>query len=425
MQILVTGVRHKMASIEVREQFALMEDEIGAATQALMALPAIRECAILTTCNRCEIYAVVTDIAAGQEAIRQFYQSFKGISVQNYRRHLFTLLYEDAALHLFRVASGLDSLILGEAQILGQVKDTLTAAQKHGSAGTVLDRLFKVALTVGKRVRHETGIAEKDISVSRAAYKTAKKLDPDLLNRKIALVGGGKMASLVMASLKHEMSADQLKNVMIVNRSEQRLNELNEKYGFQGRSWGNLPQVLAEADVLFVATGAPHVILGPKHFENATSKLIVDIAVPRNVDPRVADLPGVRLINTDSLGTVTTLTQESQEALKIQARKIITEEYAGLRNWWVARQAAPAISMLHARVEDIRRQEVAGGGTDVDALSKSLVKKILHTPTMRLRESGSAEAVARHIDSLHHLFDMNPDQPDSPDNASYPTTGLG
>ena len=170
MHILVMGVRHRTAPIEVRERFALLEEEVRPALECLKAMPGVEECAILTTCNRTEIYTVVRDTELGHEAILRFYREFKGFDVTPYHRYRFTLMHEDAVMHLFRVASGMDSLILGEGQILGQVKETLAAAQRNKTAGTVLDKLFKAAISAGKRVRTETGISEK-LVVAGSAQK--------------------------------------------------------------------------------------------------------------------------------------------------------------------------------------------------------------------------------------------------------------
>ena len=396
--ILVTGVRHRTAPIAVRECFALREDQIADALAALKAQPGILECAILSTCNRTEFYITTDDVEAGMTAIRQFGLSFQKIDYTQYRPHLFTLLGEDAALHLLRVASGLDSLILGEGQILGQVKDALSCAQQAQSAGTYMDKLFKAALSAGKRVRTETGIAEKDVSVSRAAFEFAKDYDPQLFDRKIALVGGGKMAEILMASLKHEMTPAQLQNIRIVNRSERRLETLAAKHGLTPEPWENLDAVLNNSDVLFVATGAPHVIFGQQHFKDRGDKLIIDIAVPRNVDPRVNELPNVKLFNTDNLSGIgnAAFSDETQALLKAQAQEIIEEEYLAFHQWQTTLSIVPTITQLHAKFERT-------AGND----GKALIKKILHEPTVRLKSVNDPDALKRHAATLTELFDLN------------------
>ncbi|MEB3287472.1 MAG: glutamyl-tRNA reductase [Vampirovibrionales bacterium] len=415
--LLVSGVRHKMASIEVREKFALIEVEIAKAIPALLQLPGIDECAILTTCNRSEIYVATSDTELALESIRQFYLTFKGVDSHQFRRHLFTLLHEDAASHLFRVACGLDSLILGEGQILGQVKDTLSTAQRHASAGVYLDKLFKSALTVGKRVRTETGIADKDVSVSRAAFEKAKQLVPDLLKRRITLVGGGKMASLIMATLKADMAPEHQNRVVIINRSEQRLATLVEKYGFVGQGWEALPQAIEQAEVMFVATGAPHLVLGPKHFANSCPKLVIDISVPRNVDPRVGEIEGIQLFNTDDLAGFSGFSAEAQEALKLQAQDILEDELAAFEHWQRTLPAIPTITQLRAKIEAIRIAEAAENNPQsgdashplahqLDQFSKSLINKILHAPTVRLKNTTNPDHLHAQASLLSQLFDL-------------------
>lgn len=420
MHVIVTGVRHKMASIEVRERFALLENEFEEATRLLLSLPGIHGCSLLSTCNRSEMYLVVDDVQTAYDSVCQFYRTLKNIDINDYRSHMFQLLNEDAALHLFRVASGLDSLILGEGQILGQVKDMLSAAQRRQSIHPVLDRLLKAAIMVGKRVRTETGIADKDISVSKAAYTFSKqyfkKQNVTLFDQKIALIGGGKMASLLMSSLSREMTPEQKANVCIVNRSEERLAELTEQFGFQGKLWSDLSQVIEEADVLFVATGAPHVLLGSKHFEHLNSeqpKLLIDISMPRNVDPSVGELSQIDLYNTDNLSGVIDLSKDSQQDLVAMASRIIDEELDIFTQWRVSRSASPTISFLHAKLEALRQKELEKQGIDsdevfalADNLSRMLVKKILHEPSVKLREGESIAAIHAQADLLSQLFNI-------------------
>jgi glutamyl-tRNA reductase len=413
MYILVSGVRHRTAPIEVREKFALLEDEVPSALEMLKSCAGIEECAILTTCNRTEIYAVVKDTELGMQSVKQFYKLFRGLEVEPYRQYRFNLLHEDAVTHLFRVASGLDSLIIGEGQIMGQVKDALAFAQRQKTAGQLLDRLFKSALSVGKRVRTETGIADKDVSVSLAAYHFAQQLDPDLMNRRIALIGGGKMAEIMMSLFKQGMTVEQQANVVLVNRSQERLNELCGRYGFKGLGWDSLNEAIDHAEVLFVATGAPHVVLGKKDFEGKGPKLVIDIAVPRNVDPRVAELSDVKLFNTDNLAGASGFSGEMQNRLIQQAQAILEEECIAFQQWAMSLPAVSAITRLREKVETIRQAELAASSAGVhyemvDTISKNLIKKILHDPTVRLKNARSPQHVSMQVSVLSHLFDIGP-----------------
>lgn len=421
MYLLVSGVRHRTAPIEIRERFALLEEEVPAALQSLKAYPGVEECAILTTCNRTEIYLAVTETEQGIQAIRQFYQAFKSFQIEQYREYTFNLLHDDAVAHLFRVAAGLDSLIIGEGQIMGQVKEALSLAQQEKSAGVLLDKLFKFALTAGKRVRTETGLAEKDVSVSLAAYHFAKELSPDLLNRRITLIGGGKMAEIMMSLFKQGMCEAQQFNVMLVNRSQDRLAELSDRYGFKGVGWDQLDTAIEHAEILFVATGAPHVVLGKADFEHAVHtrgpKIIIDIAVPRNVEPHVADLPHIQLFNTDHLANVTGgYSLATQAELKRQAQHILDEECESFHHWRTSLSVVPTIARLREKVESIRRAELAANTAPnapdtyhmMDQVSRNLIQKILHDPTVRLKDSRTSD-MAYQASVLRHLFNIEPD----------------
>lgn len=412
MYILVSGVRHRTAPIEVREKFALLEEEVAAALKILRSCAGVEECAILTTCNRTEIYAAVTDTELGLQSIKQFYKIFKGLDVAPYRQYTFNLLHEDAVAHLFRVASGLDSLIIGEGQIMGQVKDALAFAQREKTTGMLLDRLFKAALTVGKRVRTETGIADKDVSVSLAAYHFARQSDPELMNRRIALIGGGKMAEIMMSLFKQGMTSEQQANVVIVNRSRERLTELCGRYGFKGLGWEQLSQAIEHAEILFVATGAPHVVLGRADFEGKGQKLVIDIAVPRNVDPRVQELPEIQLFNTDNLAGLSGFSGEFQQQLKQQAQAILEEECIAFQQWRMSLSAVPTLTRLREKVENIRKAELAASSVGkhydvVDTISKNLIRKILHDPTVRLKNSRNPEDISQQVSILSHLFNID------------------
>lgn len=414
MHLIVCGVRHKSASIEVRERFSFTDSQVQQAIPFLMGLPGIQECSILTTCNRTEVYVAVSQTDLGLQSLKTFFADFKGVDFQHYRAYIFTLLQEDAINHLFRVASGLDSLILGEGQILSQVKETLSVAQRFKSNGLVLDKLFKAALTVGKRVRTETGISSRDASVSRAAYEFAKTVDPDFLNRNISLVGGGKMIEILLGALQRSMTPEQQGRVRLVNRSVHRLESLSQKFGFQGVPWEQLPDVLPQTEVLFVATGAPHIILGLQDFQTHAPRLIIDISVPRNVDPEVDTLPGVQLFNTDDLEGISGFSPETKQFLLDQAQRIIEEEYMAFHQWFVGLPVVgPTITLLRSKIESIRKTEAACAcpvtGTSctvIDDLSKNLVNKILHDPTVRLKATRNLEEIYRQAAALSHLFNL-------------------
>lgn len=430
MHILVSGVRHRTAPIEVREKFALLEGEVAAALKVLRACAGIEECAILTTCNRTEIYAVVRDTELGLQSIQQFYKIFKGLDIVPYRQYTFNLLHEDAVSHLFRVASGLDSLIIGEGQIMGQVKETLAFAQREKTVGLLLDKLFKAALSVGKRVRTETGLSDKDVSVSLAAFHFAQQHDAGLMDRRIALIGGGKMAEIMMSLFKQGMTPAQQANVVVLNRSQSRLDELCARYGYQGYTWDQLGAVLDHAEVLFVATGAPHVVLGKADFEGRGPKLVIDIAVPRNVDARVSELDEIELFNTDDLAGINGFSGEAQRQIKQQAQAILEEECMAFQQWRMSLSVVPTLTRLREKVESIRQAELAANPSLgkqyelIDLVSKNLIRKILHDPTVRLKSSRNLAEIYQQASVLSHLFDIDIDLSADADTGSVEPSAL-
>ncbi len=421
MHTLVIGVRHKTAPIEIREKLAFSPEEVPDALREMLTLPGIVEGAILNTCNRTEVYATVTDTVLGIRSLKTFLSDYKQFDYNRHMKHAFILMHEDAVMHLFRVASGLDSLVLGEGQIMAQVKETLKAAMMVGSSGEIIDKLFKTALSVGKAVRSQTGIANRDISVARAAFDFASTQYPEFLQGNIALIGAGKMAEILMASLKTALPEDQraAEQIVIVNRTPERVKALSNKYGFPGYGWDDLERVINHYDTLFVTTSSPHFVLHPELFQSINRpKLIIDIAVPRNVDPMVAEFGGVHLYNTDDLAGYSGYTGENRMRLISQAHQVIEKEFQKYQQWQVSRTAVPVITQLRARVDDIRRTEVAGieahcphvqkSCTIIDDLSRTLVNKILHDPTVQLRSTPHLDEIYRQAEFLSRLFNIPP-----------------
>jgi glutamyl-tRNA reductase len=419
MHTVVIGVRHRTAPIEIREKLAFSQEETPDALREMMLLPGILEGAILSTCNRTEVYATVTDTELGMRSLKSFLSEYKQFEYDEHMHHAFILLHEDSVMHLFRVASGLDSLVLGEGQIMAQVKETLKTAMHTRSSGEVIEKIFKSALSVGKAVRSETGIANRDISVSRAAFEFALTRHPEFVNGKIAVLGAGKMAEILIASLKAAVPMDKRgdEQIVLVNRTPERVKSLSQKYGFPGYGWEELERVVKDYDTLFVATSSPHFVLVEEHFSEVTQpKTVIDISVPRNVDPVVSEMPHIALFNTDDLSGFCGYTGENRLRLIQQAHQIIEREYEKYHQWSVARNAAPMITQLRERVEDIRRNVVAEleagcpGSQDnynlIDELSRMLVNKILHDPTVRLRSTPQLDEIFHQAELLSRMFNI-------------------
>lgn len=405
MPILITGLRYTTATLNVREQVAFTEAELPEALRCLKAFPAIEEAGILTTCNRVELHLKVSNLKAGRQAVAQFFQAFKQFDVQQYKASLFAYVEEDAIRHLFSVASGLDSLIVGEGQILGQVRDAFELAQTTGTIGKTLHQLYTTALHTGKLVRTETGIASRDTSVSSAAYQLAKRLEKDAFHQHHYLViGGGKMAELLLEKLKQDFSSPTKSHqVTIVNRSPQRLQYLNQKFGFSGQSFEGLATVLPRVDTVFVATAAPHALFYPEHFNRLQKPLrIFDISVPRNVHDSVGMLPHISLHNTDDLAGIGDFCPETEARIRQQAETLIESAYWDFRHWQQLRGTVqPTLVAVRQQAEVARQEALAQAKTTPmagEALaewSRLLMNKVLHAPSVALRQQG-----------VHHLPDV-------------------
>ncbi|MDH4379004.1 MAG: glutamyl-tRNA reductase [Vampirovibrionales bacterium] len=410
---LVFGVRHHSAPIDVRERLSLSEADLEALHQAITAHPNLLGCAVLNTCNRTEIYTVVTDVSAGLNALVTILSTIKGVDLLPYQPYWFSLLDEDAAHHLLRVTSGLDSLIMGEGQILNQVKDTYQASRQWKTCHPHLERLFQRALQAGKRVRTETGLAKKDISISHAAYERLKQEMPDFLQKRLTLVGGGKMASLLLRALHQALPESNRHRVTLVNRSPLRLKELCDQYGFQGQGWDAVPKLLTQTDVLFVATGAPHVLLEPDDFKHATPMLVMDVSVPRNVDPAVGELPHITLLNTDDLRSQNPLAFSEQQSVMEVAERILDDELTQYRQWLQSQQAGQTIHALRHHMETLRQDYLSDLATEdtrpLDQASRRLVNRLFHNPLVALRNETCPQKLETKLQVLQELFGLTPD----------------
>jgi len=411
------GLHYRSTSLAVRERLKLNEDQIPSILEFLKKEEGVEECAILTTCNRSEIYVVAQDLEASGLAFENLYRQYPMVDLTS--RQLI-LLHDDVLPHLCRVAAGLDSMILGEGQILGQVKDALNMARSTDTVGPLLERLFQTAIRTAKRIRTETGLDQKDTSVAHAAFQLAMKELPNWLNQKIVVMGGGKMAQILLFLLKSSLTPTQQKNVTILNRSPERLHELQQKFNFNGVGWDELDETLLFSDLVFVATGAPHVVLGKTHFESKPTDhkqtVVIDVAVPRNVDVQVAELPHVKLFNIEHLlmGQDAEDLAEKRQVLYAQAETMIETECKHFQRWKHSLPLLPSITRLQEKLETIRQSELAIHASNqtsnyrvMDNMSRRILKKILHEPTVYLKEktysTGTAVQSASFLNCLFNL----------------------
>lgn len=421
MNIAVVGLTHKTAPVEVREKLSIPEPDYKGAIAQLAACPNVEEVAVLSTCNRLEIYLVLSDVEAGVREIMQFLSIHSKLPIATLRPYLFTLLHQDAVMHLMRVSGGLDSLVLGEGQILAQVKQCHQSGQQCNSVGRTLNQLLKQALVAGKRVRTETSIGTGAVSISSAAVELAQMKLGNLAGYKILILGAGKMSRLLVKHLVSKNAVD----VTVLNRSMKRAEELSKEFPEAHLKLGLMDQMiaqLADADIVFTSTSATEPILDKSKLEAVLdpSRMVslIDIAVPRNVSSDAKELEYVNAYNVDDLKAVVAQNQESRRQMALEAEGLLEEEVEVFDNWLRSLDAVATISNLRNKVEAIRTQELEKAlsrlGTDfgdkhkevVEALTRGIVNKILHDPMVQLRAQKDVDARRQAMDTLTVLFNL-------------------
>lgn len=425
MQILQLGCSHRTAPVNIREQLAIPEPVLPDVLHALCPENGCGpgyalEGAVLSTCNRLEVYAVVECCERGNNDIRDLLARVSGASRSTLDAHLQVCEGEAAVHHLCEVACGLDSMVLGESQIQGQVIQAHQLALAHGSAGAVVNALFRAALQAGKRARTETAINEHAASISHVAVELALQIFDDLATKTIALIGAGEMAELAAKNLVDHGAG----HLLVVNRSAGRAAALARQFGGEALGWDHLTQALGRSDIVISSTSAPHAILRPDKVAAAMRVrrnrplFLIDIAVPRDVDPAVGELTNVFLYDIDDLQQVVAanLEQRQREVPRVQA--IIDQEVAEFMAWFKARDIVPTIVDLRQHLESIRESELAWAMQKLDGLSEQerkvilafsqrLTNKILHQPTIRLKQHADSREMYHYTEMLRDLFGID------------------
>ncbi|MEH2241285.1 glutamyl-tRNA reductase [Nostoc sp.] len=422
MNIAVVGLSHKTAPVEVREKLSIPEPQIESAIAHLTSYPHIEEVAILSTCNRLEIYIVTSEIDQGIREVIQFLAEHSKLPVLSLRQHLFMLLHDDAVMHVMRVAGGLDSLVLGEGQILAQVKTTHKLGQQYNGIKTILNRLFKQALTAGKRVRTETSIGTGAVSISSAAVELAQIKVANLAACRVVILGAGKMSRLLVQHLVSKGAVQ----ISIVNRSRERAQELAKQFPqqlIQIHPLSDMMSVIADSDLVFTSTSAVEPILDRAKLEMVLevqrSLMLFDISVPRNVHVDVNELANVQAFNVDDLKAVVAQNYESRRKIAQEAERLLEEEVEAFDVWWRSLETVTTISCLRNKVETIREQELEKAlsrlGSEfaekhqevIEALTRGIVNKILHDPMVQLRSQQDVEARRHCMQTLQMLFNLD------------------
>ena len=422
MRLFAIGVTHRTAPVELRECVDFARTGLEPALSALTSRGVAREAVVLSTCNRAEIYAVTDDDRAG-DAVGRFIGEYHRVPWDRLAPHVFQHRGSQAADHLFRVAAGLDSLVVGEPQILGQVKEAFATANGLKYTGAVTHRLFTSAFSVGKRVRSETGLGEGAVSVSYAAIALAKKIFGDLTGLEVLILGAGEMAKLTGVHLQ----AQRVRRLTIASRTASASEALAREVGGRAVSWSHLPDALADADIVISATGASDPVLTRARVEETMRPrrsrplFIIDIAVPRDVEPGVGDLDQVFLYNIDDLRMIVKENLARRTAELERAEQIVTEEVARFAAWMQSREIIPTVIALRQRFETVRRAELArlesklaglppDARARIDEITHLIVEKLLLTPTEQLKSLTDEALMVSYSDALNRLFGLAADE---------------
>lgn len=420
MHIVTLGINHNTSPIQLREQLAFGEEEIRATLSSLAtanATSAFAELVILSTCNRTELYAVSSHLTFAELEI--FLSETCGVPVNAFRPHVYQYNNVKAACHLFEVAAGLDSLVIGEPQILGQIVRALEIARGQNMAGPVLNHLFQSAIHAGKRARTETGISRHPASVSSLAASLAERVVHPIAEAQVVVIGAGEMAELAVEALRKRGA----QKILVVNRTLERAHAIADRWGADITTFENMDDALVSADILISSTGAPHLILTERMIsESMTVReyrplVLIDIAVPRDIDPEVAKVPHVKLYDIDHLNEQLegALAERLAEAPKVRA--ILDEEIAEFAEYMKSLEMIPLIANIRQQAETIRKDMLEktlrrlpdlteAERARIEAMTQALVKQILHAPTNRLRAEAACPHAPEYATVARTLFGL-------------------
>lgn len=428
MKVVVFGMNHRTAPVEIRERFAVAD--VGPVLQKLVDRPEVEEAVLLSTCNRVELVVTTENPDAAQHVLVDFFVRELADAALPLRTPVREMTYlhsgREAVEHLFRVASAVDSMVVGEPQILGQVKDAYRAATEAGTSGAVLSRLFQRAFATAKRVKNETGIAERPVSVARVAVLLARQIFETLDKKSALLIGAGDMIEAALVALDdHGLGTRR-----VVNRTPAHAEALARRFGGTAHGLDELDRLLPETDVVLACVGGSGPILTRERVEAALRKrqgrplFLIDIGVPRNIDPEIHEIDSAYLYDLDDLQEVAASNEEERRREVERAERIIVEECLHFEGWLVALQAVPTIRDLTRRAEAIRRAELdrfsARLGLDeprrdlLEQLTRGIVNKLLHAPISRLRDETDREAGLVRLEEARVLFGLD-EAPDAAD----------
>ncbi|OGQ11521.1 MAG: glutamyl-tRNA reductase [Deltaproteobacteria bacterium RBG_19FT_COMBO_46_12] len=420
MELIVIGLNHHTAPIAIRECLAFSEGKLEDALSKVHALPSLKENMILSTCNRVEVYAAARETEKATFDLKNFLSQYHGLPLKEFEKSLYSHIGEEAVRHIFRVASSLDSMVLGEPQILGQIKDAYDVAQQAKTSGLILHRLLHRAFHVAKRVRAETKIALSAVSVSSVAVECAEKIFGTLEKKTVLLIGAGEMCEL---AARHLVSAG-IEKILVTNRTFERALTLAQEFRGEAIPLEGMAQGLKKTDIVISATNSPQYLIEhnqiTKVMKDRKQKPIffIDISDPRDIEPKVGDLENVYLYNIDDLQKVANENIKDREKEAQRAEMIVQDEVVKFVNWYRSLDVTPTIVSLRNKFEEIRKKELEKTLSihpnlsqkekqSLEALTSAIINKILHTPITLLKRTEEEAMADLYLDALHALFQLS------------------
>ena len=420
-ELLALGVSHRTAPLDLRERLALPEGRAVGVLGELVSSEQVHEAAAISTCNRTELYLVASEPVEAEGAALGILAREAGIRPTELLGRLYSLRGADAAAHLFSVTAGLDSMILGEVEIQGQVKRAYELGLVEGATGPVLNRVFRAALAAGKRARSETGISEKGLSIPSVAVELAQHALGDLGSRTVLLVGAGETAEVTARAL----SARGVEAIFVANRHYSRAIGLAQRFGGRAVRIDELPAQMEDADIVVSSTNSPHHIIEREELELVMERrgerplLLVDLAVPRDIEPGCREVPGVSLSDVDDVQSIAERNASGREAEARRAERLLEAEVARFERWFGSLEVLPTVAALRRRADEVVERVLAENDSRWESLSaadrdrlrvmaRAIANRLLHEPTVRLKRTTDDEAAYPYVHALRELFGLDP-----------------
>ncbi len=419
MQILLMGLNYRTAPVEIREQFSIAESALEQTLSDLTAMPGIAEATIVSTCNRTEVYVVTSDRAKGEQSVRLLLSHISGLSIASFKPYLYTAFDKAAVLHLYHVVTGLDSMVVGETQILGQVRHAYLSAQSVFATNTVLNHLFRSAVSLGKRVQTETAIGQSAVSVSYAAVSLAKKVFDSLANKTVLVIGAGKMSDLTLTNL----AAQGVSKILVVNRTLERAEEMARKFGGRAFSMEQISSALMQSDIVISSTGAKNYVLTYSMINDLMRQrkhrplFCIDIAVPRNIDPNLERIGNVYVYDIDDLQGVVAANVAIRKQESIRVEKMIDEEACVFEIWRSEQAVVPLIADLRKKAVEVQERVMESllnklpelDEREVKVLQKhtmSIVNQMLREPISQVKEMAMEPSGGEAVLAFARIFGL-------------------